>query len=131
GLRWAEGIGGLPALIARSQANLQAVEDWVARSDWADFLAARSEIRSSTSICLKIVDPWFLALDGDGQSAAAKRIAALLEDEGIAFDIGGYRDAPVGLRLWGGSTVESADMAALLPWLDWAYGLVKSEKAAA
>ncbi|HIC81987.1 MAG TPA: phosphoserine transaminase, partial [Kiloniellaceae bacterium] len=126
GLRWAEGIGGLPALIARSQANLQAVEDWVARSDWADFLAARSEIRSSTSICLKIVDPWFLALDGDGQSAAAKRIAALLEDEGIAFDIGGYRDAPVGLRLWGGSTVESADMAALLPWLDWAYGLVKS-----
>ena len=131
GLRWAEGIGGLPALIARSQVNLQAVEDWVARSDWADFLAARSEIRSSTSICLKIVDPWFLALDGDGQSAAAKRIAALLEDEGIAFDIGGYRDAPVGLRLWGGSTVESADMAALLPWLDWAYGLVKSEKAAA
>ena len=131
GLKWAEGIGGLPALIARSQANLQAVEDWVARSDWADFLAARPEIRSSTSICLKIVDPWFLALDGDGQSAAAKRIAALLEGEGIAFDIGGYRDAPVGLRLWGGSTVESADMAALLPWLDWAYGLVKSEKAAA
>ncbi|WP_299400441.1 phosphoserine transaminase [Pelagibius sp.] len=131
GLKWAEEIGGLPALIARSQANLQAVEDWVARSDWADFLAARPEIRSSTSICLKIVDPWFLALDGDGQSAAAKRIAALLEDEGIAFDIGGYRDAPVGLRLWGGSTVESADMAALLPWLDWAYGLVKSEKAAA
>lgn len=131
GLKWAEEIGGLPALIARSQANLQAVEDWVARSDWADFLAARPEIRSSTSICLKIVDPWFLALDGDGQSAAAKRIAALLEDEGIAFDIGGYRDAPVGLRLWGGSTVEAADMAALLPWLDWAYGLVKSEKAAA
>ena len=131
GLKWAEGIGGLPALIARSQANLQAVEDWVAQSDWADFLAARPETRSSTSICLKIVDPWFLALDDAGQSAAAKRIASLLEEEGIAFDIGGYRDAPVGLRLWGGSTVEAADMRALLPWLDWAYGLVKSEKAAA
>ena len=131
GLTWAESIGGLPALIARSQANLKTVEDWVAQSSWADFLAARPEIRSSTSICLKIVDPWFLALDGEGQSAAAKRIAALLEDEGVAFDIGGYRDAPVGLRIWGGSTVESTDMAALLPWLDWAYGLVKAEKAAA
>ena len=131
GLTWAESIGGLPALIARSQANLKAVEDWVAQSSWADFLAARPEIRSSTSICLKIVDPWFLALDGAGQSAAAKRIAGLLEEEGVAFDIGGYRDAPVGLRLWGGSTVESTDMAALLPWLDWAYGLVKAEKAAA
>ena len=131
GLTWAESIGGLPALIARSQANLKAVEDWVAQSSWAGFLAARPEIRSSTSICLKIVDPWFLALDGAGQSAAAKRIAGLLEEEGVAFDIGGYRDAPVGLRLWGGSTVESTDMAALLPWLDWAYGLVKAEKAAA
>ncbi len=131
GLKWAEGIGGLPALVARSQANLQAVEDWVAQSDWADFLAVRPETRSSTSICLKIVDPWFLALDDAGQSAAAKRIAGLLEEEGIAFDIGGYRDAPVGLRLWGGSTVEASDMRALLPWLDWAYGLVKSEKAAA
>ncbi len=131
GLKWAEAIGGLPALIARSEANLKAVEDWVARSDWADFLAARPETRSSTSICLKIVDPWFLALDAAGQSAAAKRIAGLLAEEGIAFDIGGYRDAPVGLRLWGGSTVEPSDMAALLPWLDWAYGLVKAEKAAA
>ncbi|NIA70475.1 phosphoserine transaminase [Pelagibius litoralis] len=131
GLRWAEEIGGLPALIARSQANLQAVEAWVAQSSWADFLAGRAETRSSTSICLKIVDPWFLALDGAGQSTAAKRIATLLEEEGIAFDIGGYRDAPVGLRLWGGSTVEASDMQALLPWLDWAYGLVKSEKAAA
>ena len=131
GLTWAENIGGLPALIARSQANLKTVEDWVAQSSWADFLAARPEIRSSTSICLKIVDPWFLALDGAGQSAAAKRIAGLLEEEGIAFDIGGYRDAPVGLRLWGGSTVEAGDMEALLPWLDWAYGLVKAEKAAA
>ena len=131
GLKWAEEIGGLPALIARAEANLKTVTDWVALSNWADFLAAAPETRSCTSICLKIVDPWFLALDAAGQSAAAKRIAGLLEEEGVAFDIGGYRDAPVGLRLWGGATVETADMAALLPWLDWAYGLVKSEKAAA
>ncbi len=130
-LRWAEEIGGLKALIARAEASLKAVSDWVAASDWADFLAAVPETRSCTSICLKIVDPWFLALDADAQAAAAKRLAAILENEGVAYDIGGYRDAPVGLRLWGGATVEPADMAALLPWLDWAYGTVKMEKAAA
>jgi len=131
GLRWAEQIGGLSALISRSEANLKTVADWGAASDWADFLAERPETRSCTSICLKIVDPWFLSLDADAQAATAKRLAALLEEEGVAYDIGSYRDAPVGLRLWGGATVESADMAALLPWLDWAYGAVKSEKAAA
>ncbi len=130
-LRWAEEIGGLKALIARAEASLKAVSDWVAASDWADFLAAVPETRSCTSICLKIVDPWFLALDADAQAAAAKRLAAILEEEGVAYDIGGYRDAPVGLRLWGGATVEPSDMAALLPWLDWAYGTVKMEKAAA
>ena len=130
-LKWAEEIGGLAALMARSEASLKAVADWVAASDWADFLAETPETRSCTSICLKIVDPWFLSLDGDAQAAAAKRIAALLEEESVAYDIGGYRDAPVGLRLWGGATVEPSDMAALLPWLDWAYGAVKTEKAAA
>ncbi|WP_193367980.1 phosphoserine transaminase [Pelagibius marinus] len=130
-LKWAEEIGGLPALIARAEQSLKAVADWVAASDWADFLAATPETRSCTSICLKIVDPWFRSLDPDAQSAAAKRIASLLEEEGVAYDIGGYRDAPVGLRLWGGATVEPSDMAALLPWLDWAYGAVKTEKAAA
>ncbi len=130
-LKWAEEIGGLKALMARSEASLNAVADWVAASDWADFLAETPETRSCTSICLKIVDPWFLSLDGDAQAAAAKRIASLLEEEGVAYDIGGYRDAPVGLRLWGGATVEPSDMAALLPWLDWAYGAVKTEKAAA
>jgi phosphoserine aminotransferase len=130
-LKWAEEIGGLPALIARSEQSLKAVADWVDASDWADFLAATPETRSCTSICLKIVDPWFLSLEADAQSAAAKRIASLLEEEGVAYDIGGYRDAPVGLRLWGGATVEPSDMAALLPWLDWAYGAVKTEKAAA
>ncbi|WP_340120117.1 phosphoserine transaminase [Pelagibius sp. 7325] len=131
GLKWAEEIGGLKALIARSEASLKSVADWVGASDWADFLAEKPETRSCTSICLKIVDPWFLSLDADAQAAAAKRIASLLEEEGVAFDIGSYRDAPVGLRLWGGATVEPADMAALLPWLDWAYGAVKSDKAAA
>jgi phosphoserine aminotransferase len=130
-LKWAEEIGGLPALIARSEQSLTTVADWVDVSDWADFLAATPETRSCTSICLKIVDPWFLSLDADAQSAAAKRIASLLEEEGVAYDIGGYRDAPVGLRIWGGATVEPSDTAALLPWLDWAYGAVKSEKAAA
>ncbi|MEQ9609368.1 MAG: phosphoserine aminotransferase, partial [Kiloniellaceae bacterium] len=131
GLKWAEEIGGLKALIARSEASLKAVADWVAASGWADFLAEKPQTRSCTSICLKIVDPWFLSLDAAAQAAAAKRIASLLEEEGVAFDIGSYRDAPVGLRLWGGATVEPADMAALLPWLDWAYGAVKSDKAAA
>ena len=131
GLKWAEEIGGLRALIARSEASLAAVADWVAASNWADFLAAAPETRSCTSICLKIVDPWFTALDGEAQAATAKRIATLLEEQGVAYDIGGYRDAPVGLRLWGGATVEPADMAALLPWLDWAYGAVKTERAAA
>jgi phosphoserine aminotransferase len=131
GLKWAEEIGGLKALIARSEASLKAVADWVASSGWAGFLAEAPETRSCTSICLKVVDPWFLSLDAESQAAAAKRIAVLLDEEGIAYDIGSYRDAPVGLRLWGGATVEPADMAALLPWLDWAYGAVKSEKAAA
>jgi phosphoserine aminotransferase len=130
-LKWAEEIGGLRALIARSEANLEAVAEWVEASDWADFLAERPETRSCTSICLKIVDPWFLSLDAEARSAAAKRLAALLEEEGVAYDIGSYRDAPVGLRLWGGATVEPSDMQALLPWLDWAYGAVKTERAAA
>ena len=120
GLRWAEGVGGLAALIGRSEANLAAVAAWVARSDWAAFLAEDAATRSCTSICLKIVAPWFLALDADGQARAAKTIAALLEAEGVAYDIASYRDAPPGLRIWGGATVETADVEALLPWLDWA-----------
>ncbi len=130
-LDWAEGIGGLPALIARSEANLAEVADWVARSDWADFLAERPETRSSTSICLKIVDPWFNALAAADQAAVAKLVADRLAEAGVAFDVASYRDAPPGLRLWGGATVERADMAALLPWLDWAYADVKATRAAA
>ncbi len=126
GLKWAAEIGGLPSLIARSKACLAAVDAWVGQTDWVDFLAEPAANRSSTSICLKIADPWFLALDASAQAAVPKALAAQLEAEGVAFDINGYRDAPAGLRLWGGGTVEADDMAALLPWLDWAYARVKA-----
>jgi phosphoserine aminotransferase len=127
GLRWAERIGGLPGLIARSQANLACIADWVATSDWAGFLAQDEAARSSTSICLTITAPWFTALDAGAQAKAAKRLAALLEAEGVAYDIASYRDAPPGLRIWGGATVETADIAALLPWLDWAHARIAAE----
>jgi phosphoserine aminotransferase len=130
-LRWAEGIGGLPALIARSEANLASVAQWVAASPWAEFLAEDPATRSPTSICLTIADPWFLAQPPAGRAATAKRIAGLLAEAEVAYDIGAYRDAPPGLRLWGGATVENADMEALLPWLDWAYQTVRAEAAAA
>jgi phosphoserine aminotransferase len=131
GLRWAESIGGLPALIARSEANLAAVATWVEKSDWARFLAEEPDTRSCTSICLKITAPWFAALSADGQAKAAKQLASLLEKEGVAFDIGSYRDAPPGLRIWGGATVETADIQALLPWLDWAAAQVAASFAPA
>jgi phosphoserine aminotransferase len=122
GLKWAESVGGLPALIARSQANLKAIEDWVGQSSWAAFLAEDKATRSSTSICLKIKDPLFMALSSDDQNTHVKSIVSALEKERVAYDIGAYRDAPVGLRIWGGATVETSDIQALLPWLDWAYG---------
>ena len=120
GLRWAERIGGRAALIARSEANLAAVARWVAAREWVEFLARRPETRSPTSICLRLTAPWFMALDAAAQAEAAKRLAALLEAEGVAYDIASYRDAPPGLRIWGGSTIETSDIEALLPWLDWA-----------
>ena len=125
GLRWAETVGGLNGLVARSEANLAAIRTWLASSDWAAFLADDAATVSCTSICLKIVSPWFLALDATAQADAAKKIAALLEKHGVANDIGAYRDAPPGLRIWGGATVQTADIIALLPWLDWAYATVK------
>ncbi|MCI5050295.1 MAG: phosphoserine transaminase [Rickettsiales bacterium] len=131
GLKWAESIGGLEALINRSKANLNAVEKWVAKTDWVDFLAEGVATRSCTSICLKIVDPWYQGLTDEEQAAGAKKIASLLDAEGVAYDIGAYRDAPPGLRLWGGATVETSDMEALLPWLDWAFEEMKGEVAQA
>lgn len=130
GLRWAEGIGGLPALIARSEANLAAVASWVAANDRVAFLATDPAIRSCTSICLTIAAPWFAARDAEGKAKAAKRIAALLEAEGVAYDIAAYRDAPPGLRIWGGATVETANIEALLPWIDWAIDRVAAEAGA-
>ncbi|GAB0116424.1 phosphoserine transaminase [Acidisoma sp. 7E03] len=127
GLRWAEQAGGLKGLIARTEANLAAIAAWVEGSDWARFLAADAAIRSSTSICLVIDAPWFKTLDAATQAKAAKKLAGLLEAEGVAYDIASYRDAPAGLRIWGGATVETADIKALLPWLDWAHAQVATE----
>ena len=124
GLRWAEHVGGLPALFARSQANFQAIADFVATDTRYDFLARDPETRSNTSICLKIVSPWFLSLDAARQAKAAKDIAALLEKEKIAYDIGAYRDAPPGLRIWGGATVQTFDIQALMLWTAWAHDVV-------
>jgi phosphoserine aminotransferase len=126
GLRWAERIGGLPALIARTEDNLRVVAEWVERTPWVDFLAVRPDTRSSTSICLKLVDPDIATLPRAAQAALIKDLVARLESEGAAYDIASYRDAPPGLRLWGGATVERADVANLLPWLDWAYREAKS-----
>jgi phosphoserine aminotransferase len=127
GLAWGEGLGGGSALIARSDANLAAIAEWVAISDWAEFLASDPAVRSSTSVCLKIVDPWFESLDAELQASVPKKLDALLEAEGAAFDINGYRDAPPGIRIWAGSTVETSDLEKLFPWLDWAFAAVKAD----
>ncbi|WP_207479476.1 phosphoserine transaminase [Arenibaculum pallidiluteum] len=126
GLRWAQSIGGLPALVKRSEANLAALAAWVARTPWVDFLPADPAIRSCTSICLRIVDPEITRLDDAGQAEVAKKLASVLEKEGVALDVAAYRDAPPGLRIWGGATIETADIEALLPWLDWAFATVKA-----
>jgi phosphoserine aminotransferase len=120
GLAWAKRIGGSAELIRRTEANFQAIERWVERTPWIDFLAAAPGTRSTTSVCLVFTDPVF----------PAKEVAALLEAEGVAFDIGAYRDAPPGLRIWAGATVETADIEALIPWLEWAYGEVQKRHAA-
>ncbi|HVA35005.1 MAG TPA: phosphoserine transaminase [Stellaceae bacterium] len=130
GLKWAESVGGFPALKARSEANLTAITRWVARSEWLDFLVVDTKIRSCTSVCLKVVDDWFLRLAPDAQRAQVKRIEALLDAEGVAYDIAGHRDAPPGLRLWCGATVETRDVEALLPWLDWAFDEIRRAAAA-
>ena len=129
-LQWVASIGGLGAMMARARANLAAIEGWVARTPWAAFVAEDAAARSNTSVCLKIDDAWFAGLSDDGRAAAAKRLVALLEDEGVAHDIGAYPKAPPGLRVWAGGTVEEADLEALFPWLDWAYAALKAEASA-
>jgi phosphoserine aminotransferase len=126
GLKWAEQIGGLPTLMQRSQANFAAIATWVSQTPWVDFLAIDPATRSNTSICLKIVDSWFMMQSSNEQIRIVKQLSALLEREGVAFDVNGYRDAPSGLRIWGGATVELGDIEALLPWLDWGYVYTKT-----
>jgi phosphoserine aminotransferase len=121
----------LAELQARSARNLEVVADWVAASGWADFLAERPETRSPTSICLKMVDPWFAGLSEVQAAQTVKALVGLLDREAVAYDVGAYRDAPPGLRLWGGPTVEAADLSALMPWLDWAYQEIKAARPAA
>jgi phosphoserine aminotransferase len=125
-LQWAKSIGGLSATVARSDANAKALSDWVAATAWIDHLAKNAGERSNTSVCLKVVDPAVTRLSGDDQAAFAKTLAGLLEKEGVAYDIAYYRDAPPGLRIWCGATVESRDIEALTPWLDWAFAEAKA-----
>jgi phosphoserine aminotransferase len=124
-LTWAENIGGLKALIARADANTKVLADWSAKCGWAGFLAKTADIRSNTSVCIKITDPWFESLSDEAKADAAKKIASVLEKEGVALDIAGYRAAPPGLRIWCGATIDKEDLQALTPWLDWAWAQVK------
>jgi phosphoserine aminotransferase len=120
-LNWAKSIGGLKALIARADANAKVIADWVKSAPWIEFLAKDPAVRSNTSVCLKVVDPHVTKLSAEAQAAFVKAIAAALEKEGVAYDIDAHRDAPAGLRIWCGSTVERADLQALTTWLDWAF----------
>jgi len=130
-LQWAKSIGGLKALQARADANAKTIADWVARTPWIDFLTRDPALRSNTSVCLKVVDPAVNRLAVEAQAEFVKGIAAALEKEGVAYDINAYRDAPPGLRIWCGSTVERSDVEALTAWLDWAYAKAKAALAAA
>ena len=124
-LNWIQSIGGSKGSIDKSQSNLQVVKTWVETKDWIDFLAKDSSALSSTSICLKITDPWFLGLSVDQQQLKIKEINSLLDKEQVAFDINAYRTAPPGFRIWGGATVESSDIETLLPWIEWGYQSIK------
>ncbi len=126
-LNWVKSIGGLPQTIKRAQANCDAIADWVSKTEWAAFLAEDDTARSTTSVCLKITDPWFEALDDADKTPFIKAMTKLLDTEGAAYDIAGYRDAPAGLRIWCGATIETSDVQALLPWLEWAFETAKAD----
>jgi phosphoserine aminotransferase len=126
-LKWGAAIGGLPELQRRADANLAVLEDFVAKTAWVEFLPATKATRSNTSVCLKVVDPRITGLSDDAQADFAKKLASVLEKEGAALDVGGYRDAPPGLRIWCGATVDTSDLDALTPWLDWAFETTVSE----
>jgi len=130
-LAWGEEIGGLPALMARADANAKAVWDWVDHTNWIANLAVEPATRSNTSVCLKVVHPDIADLPVDAQAAFSKAIVKRLESENVAYDIDAYRDAPPGLRIWCGATVDTADIETLLPWLDWAFETERAALAAA
>jgi len=130
-LKWAESIGGLTEMRRRADANLAVLAEFVAKTPWVEFLAADPACRSNTSVCLKVVDPRVTGLSDEAQADFAKKLAGLLEKEGVALDVGGYRDAPPGLRIWCGATVEASDLEALTPWLDWAFASVATDLQAA
>ena len=130
-LKWAQGIGGLQEMQRRADRNLDVLTRWVGTTGWAAFLAGDPAVRSNTSVCLKVVDPTITALPEKAQADVAKKLASLLEKEGVALDVGSYRDAPPGLRIWCGATVDHTDLEALTPWLDWAFAAVSAELAAA
>ena len=120
-LEWARREGGLDGLIARADANAAVIHDWVARTEWIENLASEDATRSNTSVCLKLSDAAVERLGAEAAAAVPKKMAKLLEAEGVAYDIGAYRDAPAGLRIWCGATVEQSDVEALVPWLEWAF----------
>ena len=130
-LNWAKSVGGLKALIARADANTKVLADWKAKTPWVDFLATDAAIRSNTSVCLKVIDPAITALSADAQADFAKKLVAAVEKEGGGYDLGAYRDAPPGLRIWCGATVEASDVAILTQWLDWAFAETKASLAKA
>lgn len=130
-LKWVDNIGGLRATIQKSESNFAAIENWINQNDWIDFLATAPETRSTTSVCLKITDPWFTAQDSDAQAGHIGKMCKLLEQEDAAYDIKAYRDAPPGLRIWCGATVEQDDIAAALPWVSWSYQQIKNAQAKA
>jgi phosphoserine aminotransferase len=130
-LLWSKSIGGLDALVARSDANFKVISDWVAKTPAVEFLATVEDTRSNTSVCLRFADPAVANLDDAGQQAFVKGFVALLESEKVAYDIAGYRDAPPGLRMWCGATVETSDVEALVPWLEWAFTSQKASLKAA
>ena len=127
GLKWAEKIGGSKVLFERARSNLSAISDWVNDTEWVEFLAEDPDTRSNTSVCLSIIDKWFCEQSKDEQKQITKRIESLLENENVAYDINGYRDAPPGLRIWAGATISKQDLKILFPWLDWAYATVKAK----
>ncbi len=125
GLKWAKSLGGLEGLIAKTNGNYEAIKAWVEKSDWIDFLCEDEAIRSHTSVCLKITDSWYQGLDAETQAIKAKELVVLMEAEDAAYDLGAYRDAPAGLRIWSGASVEESDLETLFGWLDWGFEQIK------